>query len=339
MPRIKTIAGVGRAGFGGDAGRALDAVIAEPFGVVVGPDEGVYFCDLGNHRIRRIDPMDGTIATVAGNGESGYGGDDGPAIEASLIQPYEIRFDAEGHLFFVDMKAHVVRRVDKDDGIVTTVAGSGEVGFTGDGGPAREAAMNQPHSIEFDREGLLYICDIQNHRIRRVDLSSGTISTFAGTGEQATTVDGSARTVASLNGPRALAFDDNGDMYLALREGNVVVRLAAESQRFTRIAGTGERGYDAAGGPALAAPLSGPKGIAIGEDRCVYLADTESHTIRRIDLAGGSIETVIGDGTAHDGPDGEPLSCGLARPHGICLDGAGRLYVGDSENHRVRVYS
>ncbi|MCB1744672.1 MAG: hypothetical protein KDK91_30180, partial [Gammaproteobacteria bacterium] len=194
-----------------------------------------------------------------------------------------------------------------------------------------------PHSIEFDAFGWLYICDIRNHRIRRVDPDTAHIETYAGTGEQAATADGAPLRGTALNGPRAIAFAESGDMYLVLREGNMVLELDARQMTWRRVAGTGESGYDGDGGDARAARLSGPKGIALGPDRALYIADTESHTIRRIDLAGGHIETILGDGQAHDGPDGDPLRCGLARPHGVFVDASGAVYVGDSENHRVRV--
>jgi sugar lactone lactonase YvrE len=231
----------------------------------------------------------------------------------------------------------VVRRIDRASQTIETVAGTGQAGFGGDGGPASAALLDRPHSIEFDGNGDLYICDIANHRIRRVFASNGLIETFAGTGEQLETPDGMALAQASLNGPRALVFADNADMYVVLREGNVVLHLDARTQQFRRIAGTGERGYSGDGGDARAADLSGPKGIALKSGDALYIADTESHTVRRIDLSSGVISTVLGDGSCHDGPDGEPLACGLARPHGIFVTSEGAIYVGDSENHRVRV--
>jgi sugar lactone lactonase YvrE len=335
--RVRTVAGTGRDGFSGDSGPATKAELSEPFGVIVGPDGAVYFCDLGNHRIRRIEPDDGAVTTVAGSGECGYSGDGGSALAAALNQPYEIRFDPNGHLVFVDMAAHVVRRVDRDTGIIETLAGTGEAGFSGDGAPARAARFDQPHSIEFDADGGLYVCDIRNHRIRRIDPETKMIETYAGTGEPAPTPDGSAREGTPLHGPRAMAFNAHGDLFLALREGNVVLRLDHDTQTYARIAGSGERGYTGDGGEAREATLSGPKGISLENDRAVIIADTESHTIRRIDLANGTIDTVLGRGEATDGPDGDPLRCGLARPHGVFVDSHSRVYVGDSENHRVRV--
>ena len=162
-------------------------------------------------------------------------------------------------------------------------------------------------------------------------------TTFGGTGEQAPTPSGTKLAGTPLNGPRTIAFDKHGDMFLALREGNAVYRIDMKAGTIHHIAGTGQKGYSGDGGRADLARLSGPKGIAVGPKGGVYIADTESHTIRRIDRNTGIIRTVVGDGKVHDGPDGDPLQCGLSRPHGVFVDVDGVVYIGDSENHRVRV--
>lgn len=334
-----TIIGCGVAGLCPDGPFDASARIAEPFGVAVGPDGWLYFCDLGNHRIRRIDPEGRTVETVVGSGCAGNAGDGGLAVEADVEQPYELRFDDSGNLVFVDMTAHVVRRVDARSGRIETVAGNGEAGFSGDGGPATEAMLRQPHSIEIAGDGAILIADIGNHRIRRVDPVGGAIDTFAGTGEQAPTTSGGAIGETPLNGPRSLAFDDAGDrseLYLTLREGNAVLCIDMERGTVGHVAGNGQFGYDGDGGDARAAKLAGPKGIAVSGDD-IYIADTESHTVRRINRTTGRIDTVLGDGENHDGPDGDPLRCGLARPHGVYVSRDGRVFVGDTDNHRVRV--
>ena len=334
---VVTIAGTGEARYFGDGGPAEQAGVGGPFGVVVGPDGAVYVCEIANHVLRRIDRESGVITTVAGTGEMGNSGDGGPATEAKLNEPYEVRFDREGNLYFVDMRAAVVRRVDRETGVITTVAGTGEHGFSGDGGPATAARLKQPHSIVLDDDQNLYICDIGNHRIRSVDLDTGVITTFAGTGERMPTPDGAPIADTPLNGPRALDFDGSHILYLALREGNAVYRLDVSDATLHHLAGTGEKGYAGDGGPAKQAVLAGPKGIALGPKGDIYLADTESHTIRVIRPETGRIETIVGDGTQGDGPDGDPLRCRLSRPHGVFVDNAGNVYVGDSGNHKVRM--
>ena len=293
-------------------------------------------CDTDNQRVRKIAP-DGIVITVAGNGTRGYSGDGGPATQAALNEPYEVRFDPAGHLFFVERLNHLVRRVDAKTGVISTVAGTGKPGFGGDAGPATAAQFHEPHSIGFDRAGDLYICDIKNHRVRRVDMKTGIISTFAGTGEKGSTPDGAPIAGTPLHGPRALDFDRAGHLWLALREGNAVFRLDLATGRIAHIAGTGRQGSTGNGGPARDATLSGPKGLSIAPDGNVWLADTESHSIRMIDMKRGTLELIAGTGAKGDGPDGDPIQCKMARPHGVFVDADGTVFIGDSEAHRVRV--
>lgn len=333
---IRTFAGTGQKGYSGDGGAATQALINNPYGVAIGPDGALYICDMDNQVIRKV-PGDGKISTVAGNGKKGYSGDGGKATEASLNEPYEIRFDRKGNLFFVERMNHVVRYVDARAGTITTLAGNGKAGFSGDGGPAGAASLHEPHSIQLDHKGSLYICDIRNHRIRRVDLKTRIITTFAGTGERSPTPDGARIAGTSLNGPRALDFDRKGDLWLALREGNAVYRFDMKRGTIHHVAGTGKQGFSGNGGPAKSATLSGPKGLSIGPDGNVYLADTESHSIRMIDIRKQTLELVAGSGERGDGPEGDPKNCKMARPHGVFVAKDGSIYVGDSEAHRVRM--
>lgn len=333
---ISTLAGTGQPGRSGDGGPATQGRLANPYGVVRGPDGALYVCEVDNHVIRRIAP-DGTLSTVAGNGTRGLSGDNGPAVAAQLNEPYEARFDRTGHLLFVEMRNHIVRRVDLKTGVIHTIAGTGQPGFGGDGGPARKALFQQPHSIQFDREDNLYICDIGNHRIRRVDARSGLVTTFAGTGEKKLPTDGARFATSPLFGPRAMDFDAQGNLWLALREGNAVYKLDLRAGTLHHAAGNGKKGFTGNGGPATQATLSGPKGLALGPDGNVYLADTESHSIRMLDLQRGTLELIAGTGQPGDGPEGDPLQCRMKRPHGVFVDRDGSILVGDSEAHRVRV--
>ena len=239
-------------------------------------------------------------------------------------------------MFFAEMQNHVVRRVDAKTRLISTVAGTGTAGFSGDGrtGEAGALATASQHCVRSG--GRLLICDIGNHRIRRVDLKSGKIETWGGTGERKPTPDGAPVSGTPLNGPRAITSDPEGNLYLVLREGNAVYRIDARTSEIRHVAGTGESGYTGDGGPAKLAKLSGPKGISWAPDGSLYLADTESHTIRRVDLKSGVIDTVAGTGQRGDGPDGDARSCRLSRPHGIFVSEAGVVYIADSESHRVR---
>jgi sugar lactone lactonase YvrE len=328
-PVVSTLIGTGAPGHS-------DREVNNPYGVAVGPDGALYFCDLDNQRIRRLDLRTRHTRDVAGSGERGYGGDGGPATAGSLNLPHEIAFDRRGHLYIAERDNHVVRKVEAGTGRLSTVAGTGAAGFSGDGGPASRAALRQPHSVAMAPDGRLLICDVGNHRLRAVDLGTGTIATIGGTGERRPTPDGAPLAGAPLDGPRAVAVAADGTIYLALREGNAIHRIAPGAATIHHLAGTGAQGYSGDGGPARLATLGGPKGLAIG-GRGLYVADTENHAIRRIDLDTGVISTVLGIGTRGDGPDGDPRRCALARPHGVCAGPDGVLYVGDSEAHRIRL--
>ena len=325
---VSTVIGTGSPGYS-------DREVNNPYGVLVVRGR-LYFCDLDNQRIRTLDLRSRKTTTIAGNGQRGYGGDAGPATAASLNMPHEIQFDSARHLFIVERDNHAVRRVDARTGTISTIAGTGTAGFSGDEGPAARAQLRSPHSIAVAPDGRLLICDVGNHRIRRVDMGTGVIETFAGTGERGPTPDGAPVRGTPLNGPRTLVFDERGNLYVALREGNAIHRIDTRAHTIHHVAGTGEAGYSGDNGPARAATFAGPKGLAYARGR-LYVADTENHVIRRIDLRTGLITTVLGTGQRGDGPEPRPLQCRLSRPHGIFADTSGRLYVGDSEAHRIRV--
>jgi streptogramin lyase len=333
---ISTFAGTGTAGGSGDGGPATAALINNPFGLVRGPDGALWFCEYTGQRIRKVN-ADGTIHTMAGNSKSGYSGDGGPALQASFNLPHELRFDRAGNYYIADMSNNTIRKVDGKTGIITTFAGTGKAGYRGDGGHANKAELKQPHSIQFDPAGDLYICDIGNNVIRKVDMKTGIINAFAGTGKPGPTPDGSPITGTPLNGPRSMDFDKNGNAWLVTRGGNQVFKFDLKAGKIHLIAGTGKAGFTGNGGPAKEATLSGPKGIAIDAEGNAWLADTESHSVRMVNAKTGKLELIAGTGVKGDGPDGNPLKCQMARLHGVFVDSDGSVFIGDSETHRVRV--
>ena len=334
---VVTLAGNGVAGYSGDGKPAKEAKINNPYGIVKGPDGCVYFCDMDNQVIRVID-KNGEIGTVVGTGRRGRATEGTLAREADLNEPYEVRFDPAGNLVFVEMKGAVVRMVEKNSGRLRTLAGTGTEGFGGDGDEGPRAGLRQPHSIQFDSSGCLLICDIGNHRIRKV-AKDGKIQTISGTGEARETDQKALMAEAALNGPRAIDFDSKGNLWLALREGNAVYRSEGKMPKanWLLMAGTGEKGFAGNGGPAKAAQLSGPKGISVGPAGDVFLADTESHTIRVIRGATGVMDCVLGDGQRGNGEAEDPARCRLARPHGVFATTTGEVLVADSENHKIRL--
>ncbi len=335
---IDSVAGTGESSNNGGSGVAVEINVGQPFGVEIGPDGALYVTEVKNHRVLRVDLKSGRISTVAGTGDKGYSGDGGVATKASLNEPYEVRFDEGGNMFFVEMKNHLIRRVDAKTNVITTVAGTGEAGFSGDGGPAKLAQFRQPHSIALDRKGNLYVADIGNHRIRRINLASGVVETIAGNGERKLPTDGQTARGKPMVGPRALCVRGE-TLWIALREGHSVWRMDLNTARLTHVAGSGKKGFSGDGGDPKQATFNGPKGIAVGPKGRIAVVDTENQAIRSIDLKANLISTVAGGGPSRQGGEGDggpATKAQLSRPHGICVAPNGDIFIGDTLNHRVR---
>ncbi len=325
---ITTVAGTGADGYGGDGRPAVEARLDSPRGVAVDGAGNLYIADAANHRIRKIDAA-GLIATVAG----GELGDGRPATAASLFSPSGVAVDGAGNFYIADAGNHRIRKVDAA-GTITTIAGTGEGGYSGDDGPATAARLDSARGVALDGDGNLYIADTENHRIRKVD-AAGTIVTVAGTGAGGYSGDGGPAIAAQLNGPSGVAPDAAGNLYIADFFNHRIRRIDAAGTIVT-VAGTGAGGYSGDGGPAIAAQLNGPSGVAPDAAGNLYIADIENHRIRRIDAA-GTIATVAGAGEYGDGGDGGPAAAAqLALPEGVAVDSAGNFYIADTRNHRIR---
>jgi sugar lactone lactonase YvrE len=222
---IQTLAGNGRAGDIPDGGgKATEISVDLPFGLENGPDGALYITTVGSHRVLRLDRQGDQVTSVAGNGRKGYSGDGGPATKASLNEPYEVRFDSHGNMLILDMQNHAIRRVDKQTGTITTVAGDGVAGDRGDGGPARQARFRAPHSITLDDKDNLYVSDLANHRVRRIDAATGQIESIVGNGKGELPHDGGNARDEPFLTPQGLAI--RGDhLWIASVSGHSLWRL------------------------------------------------------------------------------------------------------------------
>jgi DNA-binding beta-propeller fold protein YncE len=336
-PTITTVAGTGQPGGSGDGGPAAQALLNQPFDVVRDPEGNLYFSDTGNHRVRKVDARTGIITTIAGSGRNGFSGDGGPATEAQLDEPYGLALDAGGNLYVADRLNARVRRIDRDTGRITTVAGNGRKRFSGDGGPATEAGLVEPNGLALDGRGRLFVADVADHRVRVVYLATNRIATYAGNGQGRHAGDGGHAEAASLFGPRAVEIQPDGTLYILERQGNRLRAVSPRDRIITTLAGTGQKGHSGDGGPAAQATFDGPKEMALDGRGNIFIVDTENHAIRHIDTRTQTIRTVAGTGQPGPGGDGGPAHAAqLDRPHGVAVGPDGALFIGDTGNHRIR---
>ncbi len=364
--RLSVFAGTGVAGFSGDGGPATQAELSFPTALALSSNGDLYIADSGNNRIRMVSPS-GVITTVAGTGVAGFSGDGGPAPQAELSFPTAIALSSTGALLIADGGNRRVREVSPT-GTITTVAGNGTLGLSGDGGPATQAGLSEPLGVAAGPGGI-YVADAWNDVVRRI-LPSGVIETVAGAADGLqfpvavalnaagdifvadwsnrvieVTPSGAARTVAGtgvagfsgdggpavkaeLDRPSGLAVAPNGDLYIA-DSGNNRIRMVSPNGIITTIAGTGVAGFSGDGGPAVKAELNDPEGLAIGPGGGLYIADSHNQRIREV-LPGGAIRTVAGNGEVGYTGEGVPaLSAALNYPAGVALDSSGNLYVAD----------
>ena len=332
---ITTIAGNATGGYTGDGGAATVAELNQPQGVTIDGSGNVYIADIGNNVIRKVNTS-GIINTIAGNGTAGYSGDGGPATAAELSSPECIALDGSGNMYIADFENNVIRKVNTA-GIISTIAGNGSTGYSGDGGPATAAELSQPGFVTIDGSGNMLIADVNNDVIRKVN-TSGIISTVAGMVPGGYSGDGGPATAAQLNGPTNIAVDSNGNMYIT-DLGNHVIRKVTASGIISTIAGNGTQGYSGDGGPATSATLYYPWGIAVDGSGNVYFSDDHNYRVRKVNTS-GIISTVAGNGTqGYSGDDGAATAAELNYLAGITIDSAGNLYIADAGNSRIRKVS
>jgi trimeric autotransporter adhesin len=313
----------------GDGRAAPAAQFHSPLGVAVDSAGNLYVADRDNHRICKVTPA-GIISTVAGNGALGYSGDGGPATAARLNEPADVAVDAAGNLYIADTSNALIRKVTTG-GIISTVAGNGTSGYSGDGEPAPAARLNRPIGVAVDSAGTLYIVDAGNNRIRKV--MTGIISTAAGTGASGYGGDGGPAIEAPLNYVRAVAVDSAGNLYIA-DTGNHRIRKVTPLGIISTVAGNEKYNVGRDPGIATAAWLQTPNGVAVDSAGNLYIA--ENSRIRKV--TAGTISRVAGqDRAAGYGGDGETASdARFSEPQDVAVDSAGNLYIADTGNHRIR---
>lgn len=334
---INTIAGIGSSSFSGDGGLATSAELAQPVAVARDGSGNIYISDQGNHRIRKITFSTGAIATIAGSSTSGYSGDGGAATSAKLYYPSGIAVDGSGNVYFADQGNHRIRKITASTGVITTIAGTGTFGFSGDGGAATSAMINNPVGVAVDGSGNVYFSDQYNQRIRKINASTGNISTIAGTGTYSYSGDGGAATSATFQNPAGIRIDASGNIYIADLFNHVVRKITASTGVISTIAGTGTAGFSGDGAAATSANLNYPTDVSFDDSANLYISVQYSHRIRKVSASTGYISSVAGTGTAGYSGDGGPATAAqINYPTGIATDGGGNIYIADRENHRIR---
>jgi len=338
---IQTLAGSGTSGYAGDGGAGTSAKLANPRGVALDSAGNIYIVDEGNNCIRKVNVANGNISTVAGTGVGGYSGDGYPATSAKLLYPFGVAVDTSGNLYIADRGNYVVRKVTAATGIISTVAGNGNYGFSGMGGPATSAEMWDPEGVAVDSTGNLYIADDSvDNRVLKVTASTGIISVFAGSGSGLYDGDNQPAISAGMN-PSGVTVDAAGNVYIA--DNQRVRMVSVTTGIITTVAGNGEPSIwgqgspSGDGGPATNANLSGDTGLAVDSYGNLYIADTFNERIRVVSASTRIITSLVGTGNIGFNGDGiGALSAELYYPYGVALDTTGNIYIADALNNRVR---
>jgi trimeric autotransporter adhesin len=334
------VAGTGSDGYSGDGGLATSALLYYPRGVAVDASVNIYIADAYNHRIRMVTKSTVIISTVAGTGSYGYSGDGGLATSARLYRPARVAVDASGNIYIADTANHCIRMVTKSTGIISTVAGTGSYGYSGDGGLATSARLYKTVGIALDASGNIYIGDLVNHRIRMVTKSTGIISTVAGTRRYGSSGDGGLATSAELYFPEGVAIDASGNIYIADSENHRVRMVTKSTGIISTVAGTVRYGSSGDGGLATSAVLIFPQDVTIDASGNIYIADSVSDRIRMVTKSTGIISTVAGTGSYGDRGDGGLATSALLNdPSGVAVDASGNIYIADTYNHRIRMFA
>ncbi len=332
---INTVAGSGVVGYHGDGGPATSDQLAHATGVAVDSSGNFYIADTLGNQVFEVTP-NGTITTVAGTGVKGYSGDTALATAAQLDQPHGVALDSSGNIYIADTGNHAVREVTVATGIITTIAGNGTPGYSGNGLVGTSAQLNSPWAVAVDSSSNVYIADFGNNVIREVE-TGDIIGTIAGSFNAGYYGDGTAATGALLNSPTGVAVDSSSNVYIADSYNNVIRKVSISNGFISTVAGTGVRGYSGNGAAATSATLFQPQGVTLDSSGNIFIADTGNNVIREV-TSNGNIGTVIGDNVAgYLGDGGSATSAELNGPTGMAVDSSGNVYVADANNSVIRL--
>jgi len=345
---ISTIAGIaGEFNYSGDGGPAVSANLGYITGITVDGSGNIYFVDGAANVVRKIDRSTGNISTIAGTfigfnvaDPNPAHGDGGPATSAHFNVPFGVSVDAAGNVFIADAGNNILRKVNFTDGEINTFAGkAANMGFSGDGGLATAAQLAVPYDVVAASSGVIYFVDSQNHVIQQIETATGILTTVAGKGplNPGYEGDGGSALAARLKAPQGIAVDSHGNIYIADTGNNVIRKVTLATGLISTLAGSGTLGYSGDGGPAIAAKLYSPTGVAVDAAGDVYVADHGNHVIRKITLATGIIRTLAGTGVEGYGGDGGPATAAqLSSPQGVAVDASGNVFVTDVGNSVIR---
>ncbi len=334
---ISTIAGNGEGGGQFDWSNAVASSLNQPEDVVTDSYGNMYIADTGNNRIRKVDAVTGCISVVAGTGAKGSGGDGGDAASAKLNSPRGVAIDNAGNIFIADTLNKRVRKVDIATGIINTVAGDGTGGYSGDGGPAAMAQLDNPAGVFIDGSNNIFIADTGNNCVRKVDIATGNISTIAGDGSTAFAGDGGLAVNASLHQPTGVFVDVAGNVFIADRNHSRVRKVDVVSGVINTVAGNGAKGFNGDGQLAIASSFNNPTKIWVNDEGDIFIADENNNLIRKVDAATGLVSSVAGNKTAgFSGDNGDAVLASLNSPMSVALDSGGNLYIADKDNYRIR---
>lgn len=337
---ISTIAGTGTPGTTGNGGSALAAALLNPLGLALSEDGVLFFTQNNDHVVRKVDVLGGTIAHVAGTGTIGYGGNGGPATVAGLAAPYDLAIDGNGNLYISEGDAYRIRRINAQDGIIQTFAGTGSPGNTTEVS-ALAAQLNGPRGIAFNAQGELFISMVGNDCVRYIDADSSYLHAFAGTGANGSagfSGDGASALAAQFYSPYGVQVAPNGDVYIADLNNRRIRKVDVASGLITTVAGSGLNTYDGDGVPATTAAIGRPQWMAFDAVGNLFFSSPEQNRVRRVDAATGIITTIAGNGTAGFGGDnGAATAAFINNPADLVVAPDGRIFFADSYNHRIRV--